>query len=263
MTQREAEVWLFYPEGGGPTAKTRRWIESQCESRGWSLNLRPTGKTRSPEGRPLGPIKNEDATNLYRRIHRVRVGVWQIDAAHVPIKPQPKIVVRDYVPLHRFIAHKAFHRRIPMEGFETQWSSSLAAFSAWLEQVGCEGESDPRCLPFPVFDTKFDISELATQEGRSAFALIHGPQSSRIDHNQLRWHRGPYHGHTQLQVAGRNLAPGFHWDVMNQRTEQRITTTSEVWRIGKNGYVNVYPDQHIRQGHSSKRVLLAKKAKAR
>lgn len=255
MTERQVEVWLFYPGGGGPTTQVRRWIASQCESRGWSLNPRPTGKTRSPEGRPLGPISNEDATNLYKRIHRVRVGVWQIGTAHAPIKPQPRMVVRDYVPLHRFIAHKAFHRRIPMEDFESQWSSSLTAFCTWLGQIDCEGEGDPRCLPFPVFSTKFNVSDLASREGRSVFAQIHGPQSSRRDDNELRWHRGPHHGQAQLQVAGRVLAPGFHWDVTNRATEQRITTTSEVWRIGKNGYVNVYPDQHVRQGHSCKRLI--------
>ena len=263
MTQREVEVWLFYPQGGGPPSQMRRLIRSQCESKGWSLNLRPAGKTRTTEGRPLGPIRSEDATNLYRRIHRARVGVWQMGNAHAPIKPQPRIVVRDYVPLHRFISHKAFHRKIAMEDFESQWSLSLTAFCAWLEQIGCEGESDPRCLPFPVFSTKFNIGDLATQERRSVFARLHGPQSSRIDDNKLRWHRGTYHGREHLQVAGRDLAAGFHWDVLNRTTEHRITTTSEVWRIGTNGYVNVYPDQHVRSGLSSKRLMLAKKGKAR
>ena len=56
---------------------------------------------------------------------------------------------------------------------------------------------------------------------------------------------------------------GGQVNVTNRATEQHITTTSEVWRIGKNGYVNVYPDQHVRQGRLSKRLIFAKKAKAR
>ena len=115
----------------------------------------------------------------------MRVGVFQIGAADAPIRPQPRLVIRDYIPLHRFVAHKAFHRTIQMEGLESQLTSSLTAFSTWLGQIDCEGEADPRCLPFPVFSTKSDVSDLATPNGRTAFAQIHGRQSSRVDDNDL------------------------------------------------------------------------------
>ena len=263
MIQREVEIWLFYPRRGGPPTQVRHWLTLRCKSEGWSLKLRPTDSIRTPEGRPLGSIRSEDATNLYKRIHRARVGVWQVGDAHAPIKPEPRTIVKDYVPLNQFVSQKAFHCRIPIDGVESQGSPSLTAFHWWLTQVWCEGESDPRCLPFPVFSTTFDVARLATHEGRSVFPQIHGPQSSRRDHSNLLWRRGANHGRETLHIAGRNLVRGFHWDVSSLAREQHVATTSEVWRIGPNGYVNVYPDQHIRLGFSARRLIPNRKAKAR
>ena len=255
MIERDVEVWLFHPISNSPPSQVRRLIESECRDRGWKLTLRPTTVTKSPEGRPLGLIKSEDATNLYGRIHRSRIGVWQIGYAHVPRKPRPRPIVRDYVELHRFISHKAFHCKLPKVDTSDYWFTSLPAFRKWLGQICCDGESDPRCLPFHIFSTKQRISDLATQVGRSAFVDVHGPQSSRVDNNKLRWDRpsGTYHGRETLHVAGRDLARGFHWDVLNQGGRRQITTTKDIWEIGPNGYVNVYPDQHIRGGRLAKR----------
>ena len=260
MTASGIEVWLFHPAGDGSVSNPlRRLIESECEVRGWSLAPpRPTRRTRSSEGRPLVLIKNEDATNLYRRIHRVRVGVWQIGKAHVPIKPQPRPTANDYVQLSRFIRHKAFHARIPQNDVDSQWSSSLTAFGRWLDGTWCDGEGDPRYLPLHVFETDW----LSSAEGRSAFAQMHGPQSSRVDLRQLRWKRpqGAYHGSESLHVAGYDLVRGFHWDVLNEGAKRNVATISgKTWEIPRNGYVNVYPDAHIRGSRISKRL----KVKAR
>ena len=265
MTQRQIEVWLFHPRGGGPFDQARQLIESECNARGWLLTSRPTHTVRTPEGRQIASIRNEDVLNLYKRMHRARVGVWQIGKAHAPIKPRPKISVNDYVELRHFITHKAFHRKVSIQSFHSQWRSSLTDFHTWLKNILCAGEGDPRCLPFHVFRTNFKVSDLATQAGRSQFAKTHGPQSSRVDQNQLRWTRpkGPHHGREALQVAGRDLAPGFHWDVSSGTGGQRITTISDVWEIARNGYVNVYPDQHIREGKLAKRITPTKKTKAR
>ena len=219
---------------------------------------------------PVGRLKDtspetEDATNLYRRIHRARVGVWQVGDSHVLIKPEPNPKARDYVRLGRFVDHKAFHARMSTNDFHSRWPSSLTDFVEWLDQTGCEGEGDPRCVPLHVFATKFPTSYLSTGEGRSEFAGVHGVQSSRVDDSHLHWDRpkGAFHGREVLQVAGRNLARGFHWDVSSRTTTRRITTTSEIWRISPNGYVNVYPDQYIRIGQRARRLLPGKKAKAR
>ena len=228
-----------------------------CKARGWEFQARKTGRISTREGRRLRSISGEDATNLYRRIHRARVGVWQVDDAHVPVKPDPRPVVKDYIRLSRFVEHKAFHARISTTDFHDRWPSLLTEFVEWLGQTGCNGEGDPRCLPLHVFATRLETSALSTQEGRSIFANVYGRQSSRVDKNQLHWNRptGSFHGQEVLQIAGRNLAQGFHWDVASPGTTQRITTTSEVWEISAKGYVNVYPDQHVRKGKLAKLLL--------
>ncbi len=264
MTGRDVEVWLFHPTG--VPQKIRRLIESECKARGWPpLTLRRTTIARSREGRPLGLISSEDATNLYKRIHRVRVGVWQIGKAHVPTKPQPRSAANDFVRLSRFVMHKAFHSTISQDDFDSQWSSSLTAFQKWLSGTWCESEGDPRCLPLHVFKTDFGINNLSSEKGRSVFVDIHGPQSSRVDRKQLHWDRpqGAYHGGDTLHVAGYDLVRGFHWDVSNEAAKQRVTTTSDIWEIRRKGYVNIYPDAYIRGGRLSKRITPGKKSKAR
>ena len=240
-------------------------IESACRSKGWSFTLRLTTRTRTSEGRPLGLVKREDATNLYKRMHRVRVGVWQIGKADVPANPRQMIITRDFVRLSRFVRYKAFHFAISKEGAAAQLPSSVDAFVDWLRRVDCNGEGDPRCLPFHVFKSKVNTDDLDTQTGRRRFAGEHGSQSLRTDGKGLRWKRpdGPYHGREVLQIAGRELATGFHWDVSDSASGQNITTTSDVWDIGRNGHVNVYPDAHIRGGRSSRRRRMVERAKAR
>ena len=245
MTDRPVEVWLFYPENNPSVAsQAREFIGAECEKRHWTFQDRPTHLIK-PNGRPIGQIKPQDATNLYQRIHRVRVGVWQIEYANVPKRPQPKNTTADYITLRRFILHKAFHSRLPKDSFEEGWFSSLEKFLVWVKGVHCDNEGDPRCLPFHVFDTDHDVEGLHSQEGRRQFAETHRAQSSRLDRKGLKWTRGTFHGQETLQIAGCELITGFHWDVSG-KPRQRIITTSDVWEFKPYGYVNVYPDAHIR-----------------
>ncbi len=245
MTDRPIEVWLFHPENN-PSAvgHAKKIIEAECEKRQWTFQDRPTHLIK-PDGRPIGQIKPEDATNLYKRIHRARVGVWQIDDADIPIRPQPKKTAANYITLKRFILHKAYYSRLPNKSLEYAWGSSLEEFLDWVKDPHCENEGDPRCIPFHVFDTGFNLEDLRSGNGRQRFAGIHGTQSSRLDRQDFKWARGALHGQETLQVAGRELTTGFHWDVAG-KPKQRIITTSAVWELKPNGYVNVYPDAHIR-----------------
>lgn len=257
MNRRDVEIWLVRPGNNNASGQLRRLIETECNARGWTLRLRKTSSISSKDGRPLNPITPQDATNLYKRIHRARVGVWQVGDADVPIRPEPKSITRHFVNLRHFLEHKAFHARLPPGDYNDLWSTSLADFDQWLDRVACEGEGDPRCLPFHVFKTEFPTSDLATQDGRSAFAAEHGSQSRRIDGNQLHWDRpsGAFHGRAVLQVAGRDLVQGFHWDVSSRTNVRRITTTAGAWKIRPNGYVNVYPDQYVRLGNRASRLI--------
>ena len=264
MTQPGVEIWLFHPKGLGGRRHFGR-VEGECKQRGWKFFQRQTARVSSPEGRVFRVIDIQDAANLYRRMHRARVGVWQIDKAQVPISPEFAPNPKRVITLRSFLMHKAFHYTLPEGNFQSAWDSSCDKFDEWINRVGCEGEGDPRCLPLHVFKTKLDLNQLATVEGRSLFGQTHGPQSSRADSNELHWRRprGPYHGRDSLYVAGCRLAQGFHWDVSTKQAPQRIATTSEIWEIKRNGYVNVYPDQHVRKGKQSRRVLPKRKRKAR
>lgn len=245
MTELPVELWLFRPENiSSVVSRVKRIILEECEKRQWSFQDRPTHPIKLG-GRPIGQIKPQDATNLYKRIHRARVGVLQIENADVPTQPQPRNTPTDYITLRRFVLHKAYHNRLPNESLEDAWVSSRDEFLAWVAGIYCGNEGDPRCLPFHVFDTRFNLENLDGRDGRQRFAEIHGAQSSRSDEQGFKWVRGMFHGREALQVAGLDLATGFHWDVSG-KPRQRIVTTSDVWQLKPKGYVNVYPDGHIR-----------------
>ena len=257
MSDMNIEIWLFAPSGGGPRSKNLvQFLRAVCLEEGWSLQIRRTTSARD-NGRPLGPIKGEDATNLYRRLHRARVGVWQIGHAHAPVNPRTRRRLTDFVELSRFVIHKAYHHRIRPQTTNENLRTSLAQFKKWTNGVSCQNEGDPRCLPFHVFSTGSDLQRLSSDEGRSEFSARHGSQSSRTDDSELRWDRpsgGGYHGREVIQVAGRRLHRGFHWDVSHPSNRHTIRTTSGIWEIRKNGYVNIYPDAYVRQGKSAKRI---------
>lgn len=256
MDERAAEIWLFHPRANADSYKpVARLIQDACESENWRFHARRIHRERAPRGRPLARILNEDATNLYKRLHRARVGVWQIGDARAPTVPQPRSDIKDYVSLADFVRHKAFHARLPRKGFEESWRESLSEFRQWLSVMGCENEADPRCLPFHVFDTRFDIDRLASADGRSRFASEHGSQSLRTDAKGRHWKRpsGPGHGREILNVSGRELAQGFHWDVSTGSSNFKLATSSETWIIRKGGYINVYPDAHVRCGKGSRK----------
>lgn len=248
MDGRPAEIWLFHPDDNARLYKrVSNELRAVCESEDWEFKARRIYGERAPQGRPLANILNQDATNLYRRLHEAKVGVWQVGDARAPTTPKPRRHARkDYVSLAEFVRHKAFHARLPRNGFEESWREPLFGFRQWLSAIGCENEADPRCLPFHVFDTRFDIDRLESACGRSRFATAHGPQSSRRDDRRLTWRRGKPHGREILHVAMRELAQGFHWDVSHSASNASLGNSSETWRVNKGGYVNVYPDGHIR-----------------
>ena len=231
-------------------------VESRCGEMEWRYVYRPTSRITLPTGRPIRIVTPEDATNLYRRMHTIRIGVWQVEGADAPVRPDPANNLRHYVPLHRFVQHKAFHYRIHTNNFAEQWAESAAAFQSWIETIGCDGEADPRCLPLHVFKVDLERYDLGTVAGRERFELDHRWRNCRRDGRKLLWNRPPAgqtHGQLVLQVAGRSLARGFHWDVTSQQGII-VRTTAEAWKIERNGYINVSPNAHIRGSKKASRV---------
>lgn len=256
MTDRGPEVWLFYPRGSGHYVRDA--VRSKCRDRDWSCVERTTSRLRIPQGRPIQRANTEDATSLYRSIHTRRIGVWQMGDADVPVIPRPKKSPNHYVTLRQFVRYKAFHCRIDPNKLDESLEESAISFKSWIDTTGCDGEGDPRCLPLHVFEAESGEYNLDTHEGRRQFEVNHGRQSSRLDRKGLRWDRPParqMHGQPIIQVAGRELARGFHWDVTSSRRNSwTVETTSEKWKIGRNGYANIYPNAHIRGAKSATRI---------
>ena len=254
MTSRPVELWLFHASSAPAAAlEARELMENECRLRRWTFVTRPT-RHMSLDSRPIDMVDPQDATNIYRRSHRVRVGAWQVGNAHISVHPKPSRRATGYITLRTFLAHKAHHARFPYQSIRQEWDSSLEEFLQWVQETNCDGETDPRCLPFHVFASSLTPDQLSSPQGRSTFNHTHGPQSSRMDDRELTWRRGPHHGGDKLHVSGRDLTTGFHWDVTGTRG-QKVSNTTEFWEIKNNGYLNVYPDAHIRAAKGKARRL--------
>ena len=194
-------------------------------------------------------IAGEDAVKLYRRSHRARVGVFHRGSPRVRVMP------RERMPVSKFVRYKAYASPLPDD--PTAVSACLDEYDAWCGCVGCENGNDPRCLPLHVFES--DDTELDTAAQRRRFDKEHGSGTRRLDGQGLAWRLDPaaFHGRDTLHVAGHELAPGFHWDVsVDDGGSGTVMTPTERWTISaKMGYVNVYPDGHVRGGRLFKRKL--------
>lgn len=115
----------------------------------------------------------------------------------------------------------------------------------WRERVECDGDHDPRCLPFDVFSG--DGRELNLVEQRARFNQRYGIGAKRRDDARSTWHLNPrdYHGGEISVVAGHALPVGFHWDVETD-AQRDFVTPRYSWRV--TGHFNVYPDSIFRRG---------------
>lgn len=257
MADRCVELWLTYPriKSRSPQqqlfTQARKTISSECKARGWNFNV-ARSCILHPDGRYMEAIPPDDAIALYKRAHNARIGVWQFGDTYVPTRPMLSKNPRHYQALGRFLHHKAFRFKIGNGGFADVWESSLISFQEWLDRVDCEGQSDPRCLPFHIFQTAVPIGILATHDGRRSFANAHGAPSNRHDDNDLRWRspRGALHGGKQLHISGYELEKGFHWDVDSAKRRRKVITTEGEWKIQRGEYLNIYPDGYVRPGNS-------------
>ena len=256
MADRCVELWLTFPEINPRNpqhrlfAQARKLISSECKVRGWNFNV-VLSRILHPDGRYTEAIPPDGATNLYKRAHNARIGVWQFGNAYVPVRPMLSKNPKHYQELGRFLHHKAFHFKVGKGAFADVWESSLGSFQEWLDRVDCEGQSDPRCLPFHIFKTVVPIGILATEKERKAFSNTHGAPSNRHDGYDLRWRspRGALHGGGQLHISGYELEKGFHWDVDSGKGRRTVITTEGEWTIQRGEYLNIYPDGYVRPGN--------------
>lgn len=251
-----AEVWVFSPaKYQSQTRAFRSALQRLGRQRGWTVQERLTSFER-PGGRPTFTIAPEDAFNLYRRMHEVKVGVLSLGESFVRIEPRATSGLG--LALGQFVRYKAQWMGTiglnPSQGGAPKVAApnaaSLDAFDRWPWPQPCDGSTDPRILPLSVFLGLVKAEDLDVRAGRVQFNGLYGSRT-RIDPRQRTWRHGN-HFHPPVRLA--SLTPcrvpdGFHWDVgAPKRAPREIANAIQVWRIAENGYVNVYPNSHIRGG---------------
>ena len=245
----DTEIWLFFPvEKRSATAAARDTIRRDCRERSWQYQERSVRREPNGRGGFVRIVETRDAVAVYRRMHRARVAVLHMDRPRIcKISPDERAISRDdTMSLENYCRYKAFRASgQSISDFVPAW---IANFELWKEGIHCDGEHDPRCLPFPIFDANDTYKYLDDLEGRQKFEEAHYCRGrGRNDQRQLRWELNPrvFHGHDQLTVAGKELLRGCHWDVEND-TGRPITIDAPLATWVVNSYVNIFPDGTIR-----------------
>ena len=197
---------------------------------------------------PLIPAR--DVAGLYRRAHRTRTAVIAFGSTKILLDISERPSNKGCVSLEQFVRYKCSYGLISRPA---EVDGVLANAIAWMNNTHCEGTRDPRCLPAAVFETREQYS-LNTRTERQVFMRLH--KASRrggdlIDVCDRTWQIGPEHTMELIQVAGRTLPVGFHWDVQARR-DSVIVTGWERWKLRGRGYTNVHPDALIRGGNATK-----------
>ena len=254
--------WVFQPSG--PPNSIESDLLDACARRNWKYEPHKTvpQSVRDDRDRDVRThvLKPEQATQLYQRLHRGFVGVMQLQKTHVPITPSPRRYLKDYISLYQFARYKSFFHTIDPSEFKAQQAEKmLSAMEHWITQINdFAGESDPRCLPLHVFHARRSCYDLDAADGRKQFNKDHPPQGSRTDKNGIDWKRAhDMHGREVLQIAGRCLIKGFHWDAMpGSRTSgsKTVSNTVAIWKVSADGHVNIYPDAKIRKGKNCTKI---------
>ncbi len=178
--------------------------------------------------------------------HRARVAVLVLGSdPRVPLHPRSQDALRyeRHIQPKRYVEYKCFYCKVSYDPANDGWTGM---FSGWCEHTECEGEHDPRCLLFHVF--RGNGAELDSTEGRENFNYRYGTGAQRVDDAGSTWQLNPknYHSNEEsLNIAGRTLARGFHWDVVTSAPRD-FNTPKCSCRV--TGHFNVYPDAFFRPG---------------
>lgn len=241
------ECFLVRPERLG--AEQQEWLaESRTKATEAGFFIK-TLKTRSlpvlpDKGRRMNVLDPKDAARLYRRLHVAPTLVVSVGSALVstdPTRDPPNR--RASRTLEEFVTYKAAFALVrSCEDVEAAFDE----VELWAQAVNCEGQGDPRVLPLHVFDKGSLALDLSSPSGMKEFRRRFGSANDREDDSGRRWERGVPHGREALRVAGCELPAGTHWDVSSTGGSFRLLSASEVWKVNAPGYLNVYPDEHVR-----------------
>lgn len=208
-------------------------------------------KVLGGSGRPLSVLGGEDASLLYKMLHRGPTLVVALTSAWISTDPSRDPPNRRAGrSLEDFVAYKALYGLVRADA---DVPSLFERFRLWQGEVNCDGPTDPRALPLHVFDAGPGPHELDSEAGAARFRRAFGGSAERKDHSDRTWASGASHGTDTLQVAGCALPSGTHWDVSGERNGCRVMNASEIWRLKRGGYVNVYPNEYIRPPRRNRR----------
>ncbi len=240
-----ADVHFLFPEADFAGSRVLRdRMAKTCKERGWQFFSRGVRTFNAPSGRPIPLVQCDFAAGLYDRIHRTRVAVLVLGSdPRVPLHPKREDALRygRHIQLKRYVEYKCHYSKVSSDPLNDSWAG---VFAGWCAQTACDGEQDPRCLPFHVFEGRGE--GLASAISRQEFNDRYG-NAIRVDDSKSTWRLRPamFHGTECLNIAGYPLPQGFHWDV-DTAGPRNFNTPRNAWRV--TGHFNVYPDAFLRRG---------------
>lgn len=249
-----ADAWVVAVRDRAALARA---VKSACERLGFDTELLWATKVRTSNGRLLQLLHPNDAHALYLATHHHPVVVIEIGEVMVRLNPR-RSDPRNAISVSRYVKYKAWHDRIGRSQDEAAVNGIVKHFRDWAGSTRCNGDPDPRCLPLHVFRIEGSYA-LDDSAERERFATNYGSPSRRTASNGIIWERSlAYHAiRDQLTVAGCVITPGFHWDVHPGRGTGKVSNSREVWEIGRRGYVNIYPNAHVRDGENARKAWSA------
>ena len=191
------------------------------------------------------------ALDLYEQIHLGYCLVVVIGRVRVMRRYKIGPSTSNSVPISKFVQHKAIVFSPSIISTEAQVHSEIEQFYEWASSMHCSGERDHRVLPMHSFSPDEDWADLGTLQGIRRFERTHGTAGSLQDASSRPWKRADAHGSLQTWVAGREITPGTHWDVQSTSATTTFYAIHQIWRIPKYGYLNVYPNGHVRGAKSN------------
>ena len=255
MTAAAPRIWHVSVRGNDSTDD----VADRASARGWEPVRVRCLRLASGRGRTLDILERGDAVRLYEDMHRRPVAVVYEGKPKVRSHPRPPFRDDRVVSLYQFCRYKAFAVSLRSDA-AAHWES---AFEAWLAHLDCDGPNDPRVLPFHVFAAK-RAHELDSMEDRQLFRRLHHQGRALVDKRERRWAPtgpGARHGREPQTVRGLRLGDGFHWDVTTSGS-MAISSSSTIWKVRTGGYINIYPDGHIRVGKQCSQTWSAEQSAA-
>ena len=255
MTAAAPRVWHVSVRGVDSTDE----VEDRASARGWEPVHVRCVRLASGQGRILDVLERGDAVRLYEDMHRRPVAVVYEGKPRVRSHPRPPFRDDRVLSLYQFCRYKSFAVSLRSD-VAAHWES---AFESWLTNVDCDGPNDPRVLPFHIFAARQAL-ELDEMVERKRFRRLHQQRRALVDKRERRWAPArpeARHGREPQTVRGLRLGDGFHWDVATSGA-LGVSSATTIWAVHAGGYINIYPDGHIRVGKRCRQTWSATQSAA-